>query len=88
VSIFPFELCTTCHTLCVCGDEERALRRIAGEDWPHGAMLPSQREWCAREADSAGEGTYKYEELILLPDSELARMVLHAWAEYVRSNCL
>jgi hypothetical protein len=73
---------------CACGDDERALRRIAARQWPYGPMTQEQREWCAREADSAWEGSADYEDLILLPDRDLAADVLQAWNDYVRCNCL
>jgi hypothetical protein len=51
-------------------------------------MTPEQRRWCIQEADSAGEGSWSEEELAKLNDQELARAVLQAWWDYVRSNCL
>jgi hypothetical protein len=40
------------------------------------------------EAYRAGEGAYRQDELVTLPDAELARTVLQAWADYCRSQGL
>ena len=73
---------------CMCTTDERALRNISSCTWPHGAMTESQREWCARKADRAGEGAYKYSDLIQLSDRDLAHDTLSAWADYARSQGL
>ncbi len=87
-SVFRFVPCATCDTDCLCGDQERALRHITGGTWPHGPMTPEQRQWCIEEADRAAEGALKASELDLLPDADLARSVLFAWADYARSQGL
>ena len=89
VPVFQDCTCIVCGPEgCACGDNERALRRIAAGEWQHGLMTDEQRWWCVREADSAGEGTYEETDLIELTDKELAATVLQAWWDYVRSNCI
>lgn len=80
--------CPTCGAECCCGDQERVLRAIIAGTYPHLPMTPEQRQWCAQEADSAGEGSYDAAELLKLDDVALARTVMQAWNDYVRSNCL
>ena len=85
--LFPVEPCTTCGEECMCGDQERVIRRIIRGDWPHGPMTARQREWCVQEADSAGEGMFHRRGLELLSDIDLAQAVMEAWRNYVQSNC-
>ena len=73
---------------CMCSTDERALRNISNRTWPHGPMTAEQREWCAREADHAGEGAYKYSDLIQMSDLDLAHDTLNAWEDYARSQGL
>ena len=49
-------------------------------------MSVTEREWCVDEADRAGEGFYKADELRALSDQDLACNVLHAWRMYVASQ--
>jgi hypothetical protein len=72
----------------VCGEEEHVLRLISSNKWPHGPMTEEQRQWCIREADSAGEGSWSEAELLKLNDQDLAHAVLQAWRDYIQSNCL
>jgi hypothetical protein len=89
--IFPYSPCVCYYDPdrkgCRCGDEEKALRHFSGRTWPHGPMTPEQRAWCIDEADRAGEGSFKREDLEQLTDRDLAADVLRAWTDYVRSNC-
>lgn len=88
VRIFPDVECGTCQNGCECGDEERALRRIADGSWELGPMTQDQRQWSIDEANSAGEGSWSTPELEKLSDKELANAVISAWWDYVRSNCM
>ena len=75
--------------MCGCGQNEIALRHYA---YPETSILPAmtaeQREWCIKEAEHAGEGSYPRNETENLSDEELAKAVLKAWWDYVRSNVL
>jgi len=72
---------------CVCTRDESTLRRYAAGETLR-AMTSDERKWCIDEADWAGEGYYKSEELEAMSDKDLARAVLKAWHMYVHSNCL
>lgn len=71
---------------CACGDAERVLRAYLGGNMR--LMTLEEREWCLEEADHAGEGSYPRAEAEGFSDAELAARVIHAWSDYVRSNCL
>lgn len=71
---------------CCCGINECALRNYAYSPEAPAPMTPEQREWCIGEAVWAGEGSYPRSETEGLPDLELARTVLRAWQDYVRSQ--
>ncbi|HQN17709.1 MAG TPA: hypothetical protein PKV86_01155 [Syntrophobacteraceae bacterium] len=81
----PYPQCHDCEFGC--GQMERALRHYSayGYDKP---MTSEEREWCIQEADRAGEGSYRREELERYNDQELATAVLRAWADYCRSQGL
>ena len=81
----PFPHCQACEYGC--GHKEGAMRHYAdyGYDKP---MTSEEREWCIQEADRAGEGTYRREELEGYSDQGLAEAVLRAWADYCRSQGL
>jgi hypothetical protein len=84
-SNIPNDRCATCGHAC--RENEAALRHLAYYGFAE-PMTPEQRAWCIDEADRAGEGTYRREDLEKLSDQELAKTVLQAWWDYVRSNCL
>lgn len=70
---------------CACMQEERVLRAYSAGRYTE-PMKTNQRKWCAEEADSAGEGLYRAEELESLSDMELAHCVLDAWRSYVSTH--
>lgn len=72
---------------CACDPAERVVRAYASNRYT-GRMTPAQRAWCVAEADHAGEGYYRREELEALPDGALAAAVLHAWRMYCQSQGL
>jgi hypothetical protein len=87
-SIFPDSQCV-CNPDCdgcACPITERALRNIKARTWLNGPMTAKQREWCANEADWAGEGTYDKADLLKQSDRDLASDVLNAWMDYCRSQ--
>lgn len=68
---------------CLCNPEERTLRCIAAGT--HGlAMQDGQRQECLREIGSV-EG-YSKDDYAGASDRDLARGVLHAWADYCRDK--
>lgn len=70
---------------CVCTHDERILRAYAYSGFSE-PMTPEQRKACIDEADSAGEGFYRVDELSKLDDQQLASAVIDAWNMYVNSN--
>lgn len=70
---------------CVCTRDESTLRRYAAGETLR-AMTSDERKWCIDEADWAGEGYYKSEELEAMSDKDLAHAVLNAWHMYVQSH--
>lgn len=70
---------------CCCAPDERVLRAYSEQRYT-GPMTAAQRAWCVAEAERAGEGAYRREELAALNDEDLARTVLSAWADYCRSQ--
>lgn len=72
-------------TLCQCGNNERVIRAIAGGLIDY-KMLPEQRAWCIDQAEWAGEGYYRREELEAMTDQDLAQAVLDMWNEYVKTH--
>lgn len=81
-----FATCCQLEGPCVCGDEERVLRAYSEGRYIE-TMTKEQREWCLDEADHAGEGSYPKKEAEGLSDAMLAKWVLQAWSDYVRSHC-
>lgn len=70
---------------CRCGPQEIVIRAYSS-----GAtlrpMTPEERAWCAKEADQAGEGSCNAEQLMTLPDKELAQALLEAWKQYADTH--
>lgn len=90
IPMAPFPLMEACicdfMDTCACGPQEKHLRLIADGRWANGKMTAEQREWCIDEAVSAGEGAYRRDELVSVPDDQLARTVLDAWRYFARSQ--
>lgn len=76
------------ETECVCSPDERVIRAYIRGDASLPPMTAEEREWCLDEADRSGEGAYPREEAEGFTDQELAKRVLNAWNDYVRSNCM
>jgi hypothetical protein len=68
---------------------ERVLRAYAYNERYLSKMEPmteKQRKWCIEQINQAGEGTWTDTECSDMSDEILARTVLHAWNDYIKSH--
>ena len=86
--VFDADVGCCCEVVrCQCAPEERVLRAYSDLRYTK-PMTEAQRRWCVDEADRAGEGEYRREDLEKMPDDQLADTVLMAWWHYVQCNVL
>lgn len=72
---------------CFCDPVERYIRHYAyGGDFPRGLLSQEQRSHLIREADRAGEGMFRKEELEIMNDRDLCRSYMSAISAYVGSQ--
>lgn len=76
-----------CAGGCMCTPAERVLRAYSDGRYK-GRMTPAQRIWCVAEADWAGEGMWREDNLEALNDGDLAATVLDMWRRYCQRHGL